>query len=296
LTLDHPRLETGWTRSVQAGIRPDHASLRAHLETLHSLHAGFTESCAARCQDAAGRTSYRWLAEVVDPGRNRDLLDLACGSGPLLALCAEAYPEARLSGVDISPDELALARGRVPAAALHRAPAQDLDVLASASMDAVLCHWALTLMDPVAPVLREANRVLRPGGRFAAIVDGETASAPGYREVHDLIYGWVQRAYPHYGEIELGDPRVRGADSLAALARDAFAGARVTVEPNVLTLDGPPAQLAREAAGFFYAAFVLSPPDHAAMLADLAELFADPDAPPAGRFAMPINRLLVTRG
>jgi ubiquinone/menaquinone biosynthesis C-methylase UbiE len=298
--VEAPLLETAWTRALVRGDRPDGDSLREHLLAVHGAHAGFTEACASRCLDDAGRSSYAWLAETIDPGRHRDVLDLACGSGPLLALAHARHGDRiRLTGVDMSRDELALARARVPgpALALHHGLAQEMTFLADASQDAVLCHWALTLMDPVAPVLREVRRVLRPGGSFAAIVDGDPDSAPGYRAVHDLIYGWVQRAYPAYGRVDLGDARIRDTRALVKLAQETFGDAEVRVEPSVLHLRDAPAALAREAAGFFYAAFVLGGVAHAAMLDELAALLR---AQPRGRggerptFAMPINRLVVT--
>jgi SAM-dependent methyltransferase len=289
-------LRTDWTDTLARGAAPAPDALRAHLRRIHHDHAGFTESCAMRCRDAEGRTSYAWLAEAVDPERHGVVLDLACGSGPLLQLCHATLPGAlRLVGVDMSPDELALARARLPEgrARLIEAQAQRLDALADGAVDVALCHWALTLMDPVAPVLEEVARVLAPGGRFAALVDGPMEAAPGYADVHDLIYGHVQAALPGYGTVDLGDPRVRGTADLVALARAAFPGASVRVETGVVTMSAPAETLAEEAAGFFYAAFVLAPEARARMLADLAALLAGmaPDGPP--RFAMPVNRLVV---
>lgn len=289
-------LRTAWTDALLRGAEPDPAALRAHLRAVHHDHAGFTESCAARCRDAEGRTSYAWLAEAVDPDRHRSVLDVACGSGVLLELCHGALPpETRLIGIDMSPDELALARARLPEgrAQLVEAQAQRLDVLADASVDVALCHWALTLMDPVAPVLAEMARVLAPGGRFAALVDGPMDAAPGYGAVHDLIYAHVQAALPAYGAVDLGDPRVRTADDLLALARAAFPAAEVRIESSVVTMSGPAERLAEETAGFFYAAFVLSPAARVAMLADLAALLAANARAGAPGFAMPVNRLVV---
>ena len=181
------------------------------------------------------------------------------------------------------------------AADLLQADAQDMAAIADGSVDAVLCHWALTLMDPVAPVLDEVRRVLAPGGRFAALVDGPMEAAPGYAEVHDLIYGHVQAELPGYGAVDLGDPRVRGTDSLSDLVRAAFPDATVTVETGVVTMEGPATEVAEAAAGFFYAAFILSPARRVRMLAELAALLAAPAGGAQGRFAMPINRLLVTQ-
>lgn len=235
-------LRTDWTETLARGAAPDPAALRAHLRAVHRDHAGFTESCATRCRDAAGRSSYAWLAEVVEPDRHGVLLDVACGSGPSLRLCHETFPPGmRLIGIDMSPDELALASRRLPAerAELVEAQADGLEFLADGSVDVALCHWALTLMDPVAPVLSEIRRVLTPGGRFAALVDGPMAAAPGYGDVHDLIYRHVQAELPGYGDVDLGDPRVRTGDDLVALVGAAFPGAAVRVETGVVTMSGP---------------------------------------------------------
>ena len=297
IDAEPPRLDTAWTRCLARGEAPDDASLREHLQAVHAANAGFTEACASRCRDGEGRSSYAWLADVIDPTRHRDVLDLACGSGPLLALVHGRHGDRiRLTGVDMSEDELALARSRLPEAelTLQRGLAQALDFLPDGSQDVVLCHWALTLMDPVAPVLQEIHRVLRGGGVFSAIVDGEMDSAPGYRAVHDLIYRRVQRVCPAYGRFDLGDARVRNTEALIELASRTFDDAEVRIEPSVLYLNDHPADLAREAAGFFYAAFVLAPDDRAAMLDELTELLrAQSGEIPT--FAMPVNRLVVVR-
>jgi ubiquinone/menaquinone biosynthesis C-methylase UbiE len=291
-------VDTRWTQRLRRSERPNEAELREHLLAVHQHHSGFTESCATRCRDASGRNSYQWLAEVVDPRRHRRVLDLGCGSGKLTALCHQRYgQQIRLTGVDMSTDELALARLRVPdeAATLHCAVAQDMGFIDDASIDVVLCHWALTLMDPVEPALDEVCRVLRPNGVFAAIIDGELPAAPGYHEVHHLIYGWVQQEYPDYGALDLGDARVRTTAALAALVQQSFAGAQVQIEPAVVSLQAAPAVLAQEAAGFFYASFVLSAPARAQMLRELESLFAAQGPDSESRFSMPINRLVVRR-
>lgn len=289
-------VDTPWARRLQRGERPSRAELREHLLEVHRQHPGFTEACAAGCRDAQGRNSYEWLAEVVEPAEHRTVLDLACGSGVLTALCHERFGgRVGLIGVDMSADELALARRRVPdlAVALHRGMAQEMAFIADHSIDVVLCHWALTLMDPIEPVLCELRRVLRPNGVLAAIVDGELSTAPGYEELHHLIYGWVQREYPGYGEIDLGDRRVRTTTALMQLVANSFPGADIRIEASVVAQLGAPEALAREAAGFFYAAFLLSPPSRTRMLRDIASLLAREGRDGLGRFSMPINRLVV---
>ncbi|MEL6747662.1 MAG: hypothetical protein AAFO79_07610, partial [Pseudomonadota bacterium] len=58
-------------------------------------------------------------------------------------------------------------------------------------------------------------------------------------------------------------------------------------------LRATPDVLAREAAGFFYAIYVLSPEAKMALLADLEAFFANRAVDGVGVFAMPINQLIV---
>jgi ubiquinone/menaquinone biosynthesis C-methylase UbiE len=296
MTHEYVNVNTRWAQRLQCGEQPNETDLREHLLAVHQRHAGFTESCAGRCRDARGRNSYEWLAETIDPSRHRQVLDLACGSGVLTALCHQRYAgQMAFIGVDMSAHELLLARQRIPdeTVIFHRGLAQEMDFIPDASIDVVLCHWALPLMDPLQPVLDEVRRVLRPGGVFAAIVDGDLAAAPGYGELHHLIYGWVQQEYPSYGTIELGDTRVRTTAALEELVQAVFDDAQVQIEPAVVSLHAAPDTLAREAAGFFYASFVLSASVHAQMLSELEALFTAQKLNGQSRFAMPINRLLV---
>ena len=114
-----------------------------------------------------------------------------------------------LKGIDMCPEELALANTSLTNSGvdLIESRAQNLIAISDNSIDIVLCHWALTLMDPIVPVLDEVRRVLTPKGRFVALVDGPMSAAPGYKEVHDLIYSYAQKEIPSYGKIDLGDPR-----------------------------------------------------------------------------------------
>ena len=152
-------------------------------------------------------------------------------------------------------------------------------------------------MDPITPVLDEVKRVLNNKGQFAALIDGPMNIAPKYKEVHDLIYSYVQEEIPSYGEIDLGDPRIRGSKSLSDLANKTFPGANVTIDTNVVSMNGPVTQVAEIAAGFFYAAFVLKPKKRESMIADLSNILTiskeSTYAERKGRFSMPISRLLV---
>ncbi|MDB9711883.1 class I SAM-dependent methyltransferase [Pelagibacteraceae bacterium] len=288
-----------WTDSLARNLYPDGNALVDHLRTVHQEHTGFTEACASSCRDETGRNSYEWLAELVPDNEGLRVLDLACGSGPLLKILFDRNKNLNLKGIDMCPEELALAKTRLINSKVNfiESKAQNLTAINNNSIDIVLCHWALTLMDPIGPVLNEVRRVLTPEGRFAALVDGPMNAAPGYTEVHDLIYSYVQEEIPSYGEIDLGDPRIRGSESLSKLVHKTFPEAHVTIETNVVSMEGPVTQVAKIAAGFFYAAFVLRPKKRKLMIASLSNLLAiskeSTDGERQGRFSMPISRLLV---
>ena len=292
-------LNSIWTDSLARNLHPDGNALVNHLRTVHQEHTGFTEACASSCRDEAGRNSYEWLAELVPDNESLRVLDLACGSGPLLKILFDRNRNLNLKGIDMCPEELALAKTRLinTGVNLIESKAQNLKGINDNSIDIVLCHWALTLMDPITPVLDEIRRVLTSEGRFAALVDGPMNVAPGYKEVHDLIYSYVQEVIPSYGEIDLGDPRIRGSESLSNLVNKSFPEANVTIETKVVSMEGSVTQVAEIAAGFFYAAFVLKPEKRKLMIKSLSNLLAiskeRTDAERQGRFSMPISRLLV---
>ena len=288
-----------WTDRLTQNLQPDSDALVDHLRAVHQEHTGFTEECASSCRDEVGRNSYEWLAELVPDNKDLRVLDLACGSGPLLKILFDRNKNLNLKGIDMCPEELVLAKSLLKNSGVNliQSKAQNLTAINNNSIDIVLCHWALTLMDPITPVLDEVRRVLTSEGRFAALVDGPMSAAPGYKEVHDLIYSYVQEEMPSYGEIDLGDPRIRGSESLFNLAQKAFPKADVNIETNVVSIQGPVNQVAEIAAGFFYAAFVLKPDKRKSMITSLSNILTisngSSHSERKGQFSMPISRLLV---
>jgi len=294
-------LSSIWTDSLANNQLPGDKALLAHLRTVHQNNAGFTEKCASSCRDKAGRNSYEWLAEIVPDVDGIRVLDLACGSGPLLKILYDRNKKFKLKGADISPEELELAKARLPKGSvdLLELKAQNLTAIDDNSIDVVLCHWALTLMNPITPVLNEIHRVLSLGGKFAALVNGPLDAAPGYSDVYNLIYKYVQAKLPRYGEIDLGDPRIRSTGSLKNLLSDAFPDANISIETSMVSMEGSVAEVAETTAGFFYASFVLPPENRRILLSKLSNLLAiskqSEDLERQGRFSMPINRLVVTK-
>ena len=291
------KIKSAWTRQVESGQKPSSSDLRDHLDAVHDSNAGFTEAFAWNCRDANSKNSYELLADIIDQKYHSHVLDLGCGSGVLLDLCNQRFgDELAFSGVDMNGSELQLARERLAHTdtKFHQGTAQNLDFFSDSSFDVIFCHWALTLMDPVDQVLTTTKRLLKQRGVFAAIIDGDPKAAPGYLEVHDIIYEHVQSKYPDYGVFELGDPRVRTAEGLQKLTAETFEDFDIKITPITLSFNATPSVLAREAAGFFYASFVLAPKDLNQMLTALEKYFITKQQDGISCFTMPVNRLVVS--
>jgi ubiquinone/menaquinone biosynthesis C-methylase UbiE len=113
-----------------------------------------------------------------------DVLEVAVGT----ALNLPLYPkDARLTGVDLSPDMLAIARDRAHQTGrpidLHEGDAHDL-AFPDASFDTVVCTFSLCNIPDQRHAIAEMRRVLKPGGRLV-LVDHVVSTNRG-------LY-WLQR-------------------------------------------------------------------------------------------------------
>ena len=197
----------------------------------------------------------------------------------------------------MNDNELKLARIRLLNEDIDffNAKAQKLNFIKDSSKDVIFCHWALTLMDPIIPVLKTIKRILKNHGVFSAIVDGDSNSAKGYSEIHDIIYKYVQKIFPNYGLLELGDPRVRSLKTLNKLVKIVFDDSAIKITPHVLTFKEKPKVLAKEVSRFFYASLVLSSKHYQVLVSELENYFNNSSVNGLSEFNLPVNRLIVKK-
>lgn len=125
------------------------------------------------------------LVKASGAGQGKRVLDVCCGHGAgveaLLATGAEVV------GLDFSPAMLRHARKRAGAAELVEGNAQALP-FPDASFDAVICGFGIIHLPDQPKALKEAHRVLRPGGMFAMTAWCGADRSPAFR----IAFGSVQ--------------------------------------------------------------------------------------------------------
>jgi demethylmenaquinone methyltransferase/2-methoxy-6-polyprenyl-1,4-benzoquinol methylase len=130
------------------------------------------------------------------------VLDLASGTGDFSLLVARRYPGARPLAVDLTGRMLQLARAR----GIARAVCADAESLPfpDRSFDGVFIGYGLRNFRNLPAVVREIERVTRPGGLLVSL----DFFLPANRWLRRLFLGWLYMQGALFGLLLHGQPRV----------------------------------------------------------------------------------------
>src|SRR5476649_2334160 len=137
-----------------------------------------------------------WMCDAAGVGPGRQLLDLACGPGPLATLAAaRVRPDGKVVATDLSPDMVAVTKRKQQRLGLDNLEVLEMDMqaltFADASFDAVTCRFGLMFCPDLVRAASEARRVLRPGGRAAIVVWDVPAKNPFFTSISTVLAEFV---------------------------------------------------------------------------------------------------------
>jgi MPBQ/MSBQ methyltransferase len=134
---------------------------RRYYENSGYFNFGYWGSGATSQREASDALVDQLAGRIVsDSGR---ILDVACGLGASTRRLTGSYAPDMITGINISPAQIAQARARAPGCAFKVMDATVLD-FPDNHFDAVICIEAAFHFDTRDAFFREAHRVLKPGG------------------------------------------------------------------------------------------------------------------------------------
>ncbi len=162
---------------------------QAHRESVRQAHREPKTSWGKHAKWYAGVVEEKgsYQKEVILPGvlnllqikAGEAVLDLACGEGFFTREFAKAG--ANVLGVDAGAGLIEIAKKKSPREILYRvADARSLPFLNDGAFDAVVIILALQNIDDIAPVFREARRVLNKNGRIIFVLNHPVLRIPKF--------------------------------------------------------------------------------------------------------------------
>jgi len=107
------------------------------------------------------------------------ILEIGCGTGAFAARLLTEHPTAMLVAIDQSARMVELTRERVVDARVADAMTLPFD---DASFDVITAMWMLYHVPDLYAALAQVRRVLRPGGLFVAVTNGDRHMADLLRD------------------------------------------------------------------------------------------------------------------
>jgi arsenite methyltransferase len=233
--------DAGCCGSGEAGCGCSTADPFGALQGLRDDVSGdrlYSEAERGAVPDAATLASFGCgnPTAVADLEKGETVLDLGSGGGIDVLLSARRVgPNGKAYGVDMTDEMLGIARANQRVAGVEnveflKGTIEEIP-LPDDSVDVIISNCVINLSGDKPAVLREAARVLRPGGRFAvtdvvADEDMDDATRRDMRQWTGCIAGALteaefrrELAEAGFGEIEIVDAHRAHAHAVSAIIR-----------------------------------------------------------------------------
>lgn len=145
----------------------------------------------------------RRVMRIVRCHNPKVVMDIATGTGDLAIAMAKSIDGVRIKGVDLSEEMLRVAEAKVSKLgladriSLTKGDAENLDMVATASVDAVTVAFGVRNFENLEQGLSELYRTLKPGGKLIVL----EFSIPRNRLVRWVYAQYSHRLLPRIGEM-----------------------------------------------------------------------------------------------
>ena len=199
--LDYPKYYLRSFHAYDQGNLSWDAALEVEVAA-YAVHAKLWENAGVE-GDRRLRNSYHQVLQEKLPFTPQNIVDLGCSVGMSSFALQEQYPEAEVTGVDLSPYFLSVAQYRAREQQFnirwHHSQAEDTS-LPKASYDLVsACLIFHELPQKAAKaIFAEAKRLLKPGGYFC-LMDMNPRS-PVYQKMPPYVFTLLKSTEPYLDE------------------------------------------------------------------------------------------------
>jgi len=200
-TLDYPNYYLRSFHAYEKGNLSWDAALEVEVAA-YAVHAKLWQDQGAD-GDRRLRDSYHQILDQKLPFTPENIVDLGCSVGMSTFALQERYPNAKITGVDLSPYFLSVAQYRENRSnsniTWHHAPAEKTE-LPSNSYDLVSAFLMFHELPQSAAkaIIQEAKRLLKPGGYFY-LMDMNPRS-PVYQKMPPYVFALLKSTEPYLDE------------------------------------------------------------------------------------------------
>ena len=97
--------------------------------------------------------------------KNATILELGCGPGNITKYLLNSFPQFKITGLDLAPRMIELAKKNNPGADFRIMDCRDIDKIEE-KYDAIMCGFCMPYLskEESAKLIQDASKLLRPGG------------------------------------------------------------------------------------------------------------------------------------
>ncbi len=149
----------------------------------------------------SGKLDQQWRKTLVAslPGSTQNVLDLCTGTGDLAELILKRFPDSQITGLDFSPNMLAIAKNRI-GVRMKYVQGDVLSLPFESHFDAAVLSYSLRNFKDLRRFFEEVFRVLKPGGQALFL----ELTKPPSKIMRAIYFSYLSFILPFLGGLATG--------------------------------------------------------------------------------------------